>query len=128
LYKVTVPREDSGAIFKRKGGNKGVRRGQADPLRTGRAENCCGVSIRLESAGFQKLKKREIAFDPFDIALEALEDFCHDQAREGHGRAVLDQAPEFLTGGERCQGRKVSGTFSGSLPRGRENLDNARHA
>jgi hypothetical protein len=97
-HKVAVERKDCRVVLDRKGGNKGIRCGQADALRTRQAEEGCGIPITLETTCFQEIKKREIFLDTFDVALQALKDLRHNHAGDGHRRAPLDQAPKLLSG------------------------------
>jgi len=96
--KVAVQRKDCGGVLDRYAGNNGIRRSQADALRSRQAEEGCGTPISLETARFQEVKKREIVFDAFDVALQALEDLRHDYASDCHRRTLLDQSPEFVSG------------------------------
>ncbi len=95
-HKVAVQRKDLCAVLDRNGGDQGIGCGQTYAFRTRQAEENRSMPIGFETAGFQEVKKGEIGFDASDVALQALKNLRHHDARYSHRRTILDQSPEFL--------------------------------
>lgn len=78
VTKVPIEGKEGGAIFERKGCDKGVDGGQSHTSRARKTNQRGGIPIGLEAPRFKWIPKAKLALDARCVTAKSLEHLCND--------------------------------------------------